>query len=94
MRYQKHESFWADFKIYLQIFIRAIIIGLVFLALFLLYSTSDVRDNLEHIYTIQNVKLPVTIAIKYYTGFGNIFSKGIPVEEEFDTLCKWVERVT
>lgn len=92
MRYQKHESFWANVRIYLQMFTRAFVIGLAFQILCLLWIGHDIIQDLDNVQTRDNVKLPLLVAVKYYTGFGGIFTNGIPVEKQLIPYSKgWPE---
>ena len=80
MRYQKHESFWADLQIYMQIIFKALLFGVAFQILLLIYFTNDLFQSLDQIYTQDNVKLPFSVAVKYYTGVGGLVNNGIPVD--------------
>jgi type IV secretory pathway TraG/TraD family ATPase VirD4 len=92
MRYQKHESFWADTRVYLQIFMRALLFGIAFQLIFLVWINHDVFNSLGNMYTKDNVKLPSSVALKYYIGFNSFITKAITVEKELIPYSKgWSE---
>lgn len=92
MRYQKHENFWADCKIYLEIFVRAIVIGIAFQIIILMWIGQGIFQEFDNVYTHQKVKVPFSVAVRYYTGFGGLFTKGIPVDTALIPYSKgWSE---
>ncbi|MEG6586709.1 type IV secretion system DNA-binding domain-containing protein [Dendrosporobacter sp. 1207_IL3150] len=91
--YQTHESFLSDIKMYGKLFSRAFLVGLVMQILLMGYVIHDVVGRLDDTYiTGTNIKIPLSVAFKYYTGFSGVFSKNIKIESELLPYSKgWTE---
>ena len=88
--YQTHETFWADLKMYFKMIIRAFGLGLIAQIVILSIAWYGVQDDLNHLYVPgTNIKMPGTVALKYFTGFGSLRSRSnMPVEKELQGYAK------
>ncbi|VBB08460.1 Hypothetical protein LUCI_3732 [Lucifera butyrica] len=88
--YQTHEAFWADVSMYFKMIVRAFILGLTIQVMILLIGLYGIQGGLNNLYVVgTQTKMPSTVAIKYYTGFGGVFSGNyIPVEPELQGYAK------
>ena len=75
--YQTHEAFWADLKMYINMVMRAIMLGLVVQVAILLIAIYGVGSELFNDTYVRgtNIKMPASVAMKYYTGFSGLFMK-------------------
>lgn len=89
--YELHESFWTDLRMYLNMFRRAVLIGMAIQILFLGYQFYGFYDRLNNIYTLDGQPVPTVVAWKYYTGF-SLFSDKLKIEPVLVPYAKgWPE---
>ena len=88
--YQTHETFWADLKMYSKMVVRACGLGLIAQIVILSIVWYGVQDDLTHLYVSgTQIKMPATVAVKYFTGFGGAHSgSNIPVEQQLQGYAK------
>lgn len=89
--YETHESFWADFRMYVNMLRRALVIGMMLQILFIGYNFYHLYDEIDHLKTRDGHKIPITVAWKYYTGL-SILSNRMKIEPELIPYSKgWTE---
>lgn len=88
--YQTHESFWADYKLYCKMIVRALRLGFIAQIILLAIVFYQVQDEINHLTVLgTNIKMPITVALKYYTGYGGIRTgSNIPVEVQLRGFAK------
>lgn len=80
--YQSHESFWADFKMYRNLFFRAILLGILVQVIFLFFTFQGVTESANQICIRgTNVKMPVTVFRNYLFNL-NWLDQGVAVEPQ------------
>ena len=79
--YASHESFWADFKMYLSMVVRAVLVGV--LAQLLVFGYGVSKINFTNIYvTGRDVKIPGSALFKYHTEIGTLIGNFAMIEDE------------
>lgn len=91
--YQAHESFWADAKMYFNLILRALLIGLVFQIVILYFGFDSIGTSANKIYIKRtNIKLPSSVAYNYILGI-DILGSGIKVEPEMRRYANNYEKL-
>lgn len=91
--YQSHENFWSDLRIYFRMFKRAILIGLIIQIFIFGGIVYNSWGFLENIHTKENLKLPLKVALKYYS-IDLIGQHSLNIEQELAPYAQgWPELV-
>jgi type IV secretory pathway TraG/TraD family ATPase VirD4 len=78
--YQAHESFWADFKMYRNLFQRALVIGLLVQLLFIFVAAQAIMNSANRICIRGTAtRMPATVVNNYFFYF-DLLGNGVTVE--------------
>ena len=95
--YQSHESFWADLRMYLQLFKQGILLGLILQVIILIWSGQIIYQSLIHTPVYQTpITIPHSAIVKYYIPMDQIMripNWQIDVEPELQGLFRGYRRV-